>query len=107
MGSIPVIRKNRKIRPFLRVQNLDTLFKGLKSSLGEMVNTADLKSAPLRVIGSIPIVSRVKSFENLKASSLTCTNRPESPVSSIRRSLGSLPHEEFQYGEGQQYQFQA
>ena len=28
-----------------------------KSSLGEMVNTADLKSAPLRVIGSIPIVS--------------------------------------------------
>ena len=35
-----------------------------------MVNTADLKSAPLRVIGSIPIVSRVKSFENLKASSL-------------------------------------
>ena len=31
----------------------------LISSLGEMVNTADLKSAPLRVIGSIPIVSRV------------------------------------------------
>ena len=107
MGSIPVIRKVHKNQ--LDLQGSPEIFEEfiLISSLGEMVNTADLKSAPLRVIGSIPIVSRVKSFENLKASSLTCTNRPKSPVSSIRRSLGSLPHEEFQSGEGQQYQFQA
>ena len=31
------------------------------SSLGEMVNTTDLKSVPFRVIGSIPIVSKISN----------------------------------------------
>ena len=49
-----------------------------------MVNTADLKSAPLRVIGSIPIVSRVKSFESLlldlhKQTRVSCVIYVEEP----------------------------
>jgi len=67
MGSIPVIRKVHKNQ--LDLEGSPEIFEEfiLISSLGEMVNTADLKSAPLRVIGSIPIVSRTGITKRLQS----------------------------------------